>query len=144
MTETFRKHPFWTWLSIAITVGGILFAALGVWWTIQDEQKENKWQREKVIEIRNDQQKIRKELAIQTVTLKGIEERQRRIRLEQSAIRKELATQTLTLKNIENRQQRKFLQMESEHKWLSSEINKALGSMSISIGRIMEREKVSE
>ena len=140
MTETLRKHPFWTWLSIAVTAGGLLFAALGVWWTIQDEQKENKWQRTKVIEIRNDQQKIRKELAIQTVTLKGIEERQRRIREEQVAIRKELATQTVSLKNIEGRQQRRFDKMEAEHKWLSSEINKALGAMSISIGRILERE----
>ena len=109
--ELLSKHPIVIYGSIIFTVISIAANAAGVWWYINDERERSISQIAKLEEIRSEQEKIRRELA----------------------------TQTLQLTEIRGRQ----TEIEGGQRWLSTELNRTVGEISIELGRISERHRLT-
>ena len=69
---TLDDHPIIRWISVASLVAGIGGGA----WFIMDERERSIEQTERLSEIRREQEDIRRELAIQTVSLDEIRDEQ--------------------------------------------------------------------
>ena len=59
----------------------------------------------------------------------------------QDEIQSEMATQSLLLGEVRETQKRRFEELEQEHKWLVNELNAAVRTMAIELGRVSERHR---
>lgn len=110
------NHPIARWAAVATLVAS--FAA-GTYF-IMDERERSIEQSDRLAEIRHEQEEIRRELSAQTLILNRIED-----------------NQSDTMRSSDQR----FSTRANEHRWLSSEINRVIGGVTIELGKLQQLHK---
>ena len=114
------EHPIIRNIALAIGFVSVVGGGGGIMWNIYAESERSADQTQRLMEIRHEQEGIRRELALQTEDLDTI----RKVQSELKA--------TLN---------RRFDRVEDNQRWLADQIQEGTVATAIELGRFMERTR---
>lgn len=115
----FDKHPVAMWSSILLTLVTMAAGVASTWYYIMAERDAGMERSARLAEIRQEQELIRRELALQT---------------------QELETIRSTQGDILGTMDRRFDKVEDGHDRIVREFTDGLRSMAVEVGRVSERQ----